>query len=61
MKQKYVWVYVTDDEYELPLLITDTVQEMAELTGYKPRSIMTSYSHWKRGDYKTCRFRKVRI
>lgn len=61
MKKKTVWVFVTDDEYELPLAVADTAQQMAELTGYSRATIVSSYSHWRRGDYKTCRFRRVTI
>lgn len=59
--KEYVWMYVTDDEYEFPIHITDSVTELARLIGTKPNTISSSYSHWIKGEHKTCRYRKVRV
>ena len=32
-KQKYIWLYVTDDAYQLPIYICDTAQELADKVG----------------------------
>lgn len=29
MKKRYVWMMVTDDEYELPIVIADSAEELA--------------------------------
>ena len=29
-KQKYLWLYVTPDKYELPIYVCDTARELAE-------------------------------
>lgn len=44
---KAVYMKVTDDEYELPLAIADSIPELAEMVGVKPQSIYDSMKHVK--------------
>lgn len=37
----YIWMKVTPDKYEFPLLIADSAQELAELMGLKVDTIRT--------------------
>ena len=39
---KYYWMIVTNDEYELPIVVCDTARELAEYLGLKPNTV---YSH----------------
>lgn len=32
-KQRYIWMMVTKDEYELPILVADSALELARLAG----------------------------
>ena len=47
-----VIVMVTQDKYELPLLITSTVDEMSMLTGVKRNTIYTSIKRGRGRFYK---------
>lgn len=49
---------VTDDEYELPLLITDTVREMSELTG-DGKDLIYSGIRYQRQGKKVGQYREV--
>lgn len=37
--QKYYWMRVTKDKYELPLAVGDTAEELAKLVGVKVATI----------------------
>lgn len=39
MKNKYLYMAVTNDAYELPVYITDTVSELSYLLGVKSKTI----------------------
>lgn len=56
-KQKYLWLKVTKDEYELPLLVADSSTELAKMLGLSKTSVLSSYYH--DGD-KSC-YRRVPI
>ena len=43
----YVYMKVTNDEYELPVAIADSFVELARMLGIKPQSIYDSMSHVK--------------
>ena len=38
----FYWLLVTNDEYELPIVVCDTARELAEYLGLKPNTV---YSH----------------
>lgn len=56
-----VYVYVTDDEYELPIYVCDTVKELSELTGYTESSIYSNITRWEKGEREYVRFRRIYI
>ena len=56
----YVYMKVTKDKYELPLIVTDTVQEMAERCGTTVNVIRSLISHEKAGRKTTC-YKRVEI
>lgn len=47
-----VWMKVTDDKYELPLIIADTCSELACKCGVQEGSIRRYIHHHKAGDTK---------
>lgn len=55
-----IWMKVTKDEYELPVMVADSAPELAEMLGCSPNNIYSSISHAKsRGQYTP--YRKVVI
>lgn len=56
-----LWLRVSADEYELPEVVCDTVQELSEICKVSANCIQSSYSKFKHGIYKTSRYRKVVI
>ncbi len=58
MKQKYLYVYNTVDEYELPLAVANSVPELAEMVGTTVNCIYSTISHYQQKGLKS-RFRKV--
>lgn len=55
-----IWLKVTHDEYELPLVIADSLQEMANKVGTSRNAIASSYSHYIHGGPWSS-YRKVEI
>lgn len=45
-----IWMKVSNDEYELPIMIADSARELAEKCGTTENSVKSSASHAKRGD-----------
>jgi len=60
MSKKYFYMAVTPDEYELPLFIADTADEMAERYGLKKHTIFNSICGNKKGVKLGARFVKVK-
>ena len=50
-----IWMKVTADKYELPLVIADSSRELAEMCGTTANSIVSAISHHKKGrtEYST--------
>ena len=57
-KEQYVWMKVTNDKYELPVLVADSAPELAKMLGCSPNSIYSSLSHAKHRRQNTT-YRKV--
>jgi hypothetical protein len=55
----YVYMKVTNDEYELPVCVRDNLTELAEACGYTKGSISSEISHAKHG--KKTLFYKVYV
>ena len=47
-KQKSLWITVTHDEYEFPVIIRDSIEELAEACGTTENNIYSSMSHAKK-------------
>lgn len=55
-----VYMLVTQDKYELPLVVADTVAELARITGQKRSSIASAMSHANKKGFSS-RYKKVVI
>ena len=60
MRQKYLWIAVEPDEYELPLAVCDTARELGEIYGIGQDSVMDSVSKNRSGKLSGRKFVKVR-
>ena len=56
---KKLYLMVTSDEYELPIIVTDSVDELAEKTGRSKNTIQSEISHYLSGRYKHSPFRRI--
>lgn len=56
--REVVYMLVTQDKYELPLVVADTVAELAKLTGKKRSSVASAISHAKKKGFSS-RYVKV--
>lgn len=51
-KLKYLYMATTKDRYELPIAVTDSVSELAEMLNMKPTTISIYLSLNRPGFYK---------
>lgn len=59
-KSKYLWMAVDADEYELPIFIADSADELAEHYGVTKHNVGAStYDPHSTGKYKGYKFVKV--
>lgn len=58
--KKCLYLKVTKDKYELPLIVTEGAQELADKEGVNVNTIYSSISHYERGDQNSP-YRRVRI
>ena len=56
-----LYMQVSRDKYELPEIVTDTIQEMAEKSGSTVNCIRSHISHRKAGRLKKDRFIRVEV
>lgn len=57
---KYLWLLVEADEYELPLVVADTARELAEKCGTTKHNVETFVSKKSNGRIKGTKYVKVR-
>ena len=48
-RRKCLYIKVTRDEYELPLVVTDSAQEMAEKENTTVNAIYSAVAHYEAG------------
>ena len=56
----YVYMLVTEDKYELPLMVTDTAQEMARKLGLCKDSVASAICKAKK-DGRKCKYVRVEL
>lgn len=55
-----LWMLVSKDKYELPLMVCDSVAELARRVGRQPVNIYSAISKGKKRGYR-CQYVKVTI
>lgn len=60
MDSIYYWLVVTQDKYELPLVVAESVQELAEHERVSVNTIYSAISHYEHGRYKYTKYRRVK-
>lgn len=58
---KYIYMKVSDDEYELPIAVADTVPKLAKLLGVKSNTIYATMHRHKNGEVKRSSFVRVKL
>lgn len=58
--KKCIYLKVTKDKYELPLIVTEGAQELADKEGVNVSTIYSSICHYEKGDQYSP-YRRVRI
>lgn len=56
-----LYMMVTQDKYELPLYVTDSVKDLAKFSGFKEGSIYTITSKYRRKKLKKAQFICVEV
>lgn len=56
---KYFYMVVTQDEYELPLIVSERVSDIAAYVGKTENAVFSSLAHYYAGHNKTCLYRRV--
>ena len=59
MKYERFYMAVSNDRYELPIFLTDTVKEMAEWAGRSNNDILRAISTGRKCKRNNCRFERV--
>ena len=57
--KKCIYLKVTKDKYELPLIVTEGARELADREGVQVNTIYSSISHYEKGDQYSP-YRRVR-
>lgn len=61
MQKKYLYMAVTPDEYQLPLAVADSVQQLAWMVGVTSNSIYSAISHGESRNWKKRRYVRIRV
>lgn len=55
-----LWLYVTKDEYELPIIVADSAGQLALRLGIPRNNIFTAINQARKKGYR-CRYIKVEV
>ena len=61
MRKEYLWLAVTPDQYELPLAVADTAEQLAEMFGLTRGSVINLVSKNAPGSRSGRKFIKVEV
>ena len=56
-----IWMEVTKDKYELPVVVADDAYKLAELTGASVNNIRSTASKYAHGEIRRSRFVRVEM
>ena len=59
--QVKVYIWQTRDKYQLPLFVTDSLEELSKICKKTKDQILSLISHYHNGDTKNCAFDRVII
>lgn len=61
MAKKKLYMLVTQDKYELPVVIAETASELGRILGVPANSIICGCSDYESGRRKKSKYRRVEI
>jgi len=61
MKQQYLWLAVTADRYELPLVVEDSSEKLGKVYGLSKKTVASMVRYGSDGSKSGHKFVKVRI
>lgn len=61
MRKEYLWLAVTPDQYELPLAVADTAEQLAAMFGLTRGSVISLVSKNAPGTMSGRKFVKVEV
>ena len=61
MSKNKLYMKVTNDKYELPLAVADSIADLARMTGIKPESLYSIISRDRHGKKHSYSYREVYI
>lgn len=61
MQNKFLWLAVTNDKYELPLIVEDTAEKLGEKLGLKKNTVSRQVYRNAKNPYKGRKIVKVEI
>lgn len=56
-----LWLYVTLDEYELPIAVADSCKELADMLGINAMTIYSALRHVRNGTHKRTRYMVIDV
>lgn len=59
--QVKIYIWQTRDKYQLPLFVTDSLEELSKICERTKDQILSSISHYHNRDIKNCAFDRVII
>jgi hypothetical protein len=59
--RRSIWLKVTHDKYELPVMVADSAEELAKLLGCSVNNIHASRSHAKKHEGWWTPYRRVEV
>ena len=60
-KPKFIWMKISHDKYEFPLIMADTAKELGELCGVSEKTVISSSSKLNTGARKWSPYVRVEI
>lgn len=61
MKNRYLWLAVTPDEYELPLAVEESAEKLGKIYGLSKKTVASMIRNGANGKRNGHKFVKVRV
>lgn len=59
--KEYLWMKVSDDEYQLPLAVANSATELARMVGTTPNALSSAIYRNRKGECKKTTYVKVEV